>query len=63
MEIELIENARQLGGMANHVSWTRLVEQLRAAGEIQPHEAVARLIISPRGIEYRVVDRALHPQL
>jgi len=62
MKIDLIDGAEQLGGLANQISWTRLVQQLRAAGEIQPSETVARIIVSPRGLEYRVVDRALYPQ-
>jgi len=56
MTIDLIDNAER-AVVGNSISWTRLVDQLRAAGEIQPDEAIARFIVTPRGIEYRVVER------
>lgn len=47
-------------GAANQISFTRLVEQLRRAGEIRPGEEVTHLEIRPDWgtIVYRVETRA-----
>lgn len=36
------------------ISWQRLEEQLRKAGEFKSHEAVASFQLDERGITYRV---------
>ncbi len=40
--------------LSNFISYGRLVEQLRKAGEFRPDEEVTDLILTNEGIEYRI---------
>jgi hypothetical protein len=57
MKIDLIGNANQLALAANDISWTRLMDRLREAGEIRATEIVARIEVSQHGLRYYVADR------
>lgn len=51
MKIDLVDNAER-AVICNQISWKRLIDQLRAAGEFADFEIVARLEITPHGIRY-----------
>ena len=42
--------------VAGFISWARLEEQLRVAGEIKPDESITHLEADGRGIKYYVKD-------
>jgi hypothetical protein len=54
---EQIPRGGATGNVINFCSWTRLVEELRESGAIQPNEEVVCFELSARGINIRMVTR------
>lgn len=44
--------ASRLGGVVGHISFPRLLEQLRAAGEFKPEESVTQIEVTDSGINF-----------
>lgn len=52
IKIEFLESSD--GGTAGRISWERLVEQMRNAGEFRPGEVVTRIVVTEDGLQYFV---------
>lgn len=49
--VALRDNREATGGVVGFMSWNRLVETLRAAGEVNAHEIISAIVLTDDGLK------------